>query len=64
MSKQYVNNGIVSDEKQDLQRCNHCCSVFDEALTSCPTCHREDALMFPYTTLPSDQRVTQDGKPI
>jgi hypothetical protein len=35
----------------EKQRCNHCMSVFDEALTSCPECGRDDALMYPFEPL-------------
>lgn len=32
----------------DLQRCNNCDAVFDEELTSCPNCGRDDCLMYPF----------------
>ena len=32
-----------------VQRCNHCMSIFDEALTACPNCGKDDALMHPFT---------------
>lgn len=34
------------------QKCNHCESVFDEAFTACPTCGRDDALMYPFESMP------------
>ena len=37
-----------------VQRCNHCMSVFNEALTSCPTCGKDDALMSPFQPLPNN----------
>ena len=32
----------------ELQRCNDCMSVFDEDLTRCPSCGRDDCLMYPF----------------
>ena len=32
----------------DKQRCNWCDAIFDEELTSCPNCGRDDCLMFPF----------------
>lgn len=31
----------------EKQRCNDCMAVFDEELTACPNCGRDDCLMFP-----------------
>ena len=31
----------------DFQKCNNCDSVFDENLTVCPVCGRDDCLMYP-----------------
>lgn len=32
----------------DKQRCNDCGAVFDEELTACPKCGRDDCLMYPF----------------
>jgi len=32
----------------EQQRCNNCMSTFDEELTECPDCGRDDALMYPF----------------
>ncbi len=45
------------EEREDKQRCNHCMSVFDEELTECPTCGRDDALMCPFVSSDEDMEV-------
>jgi rRNA maturation endonuclease Nob1 len=32
----------------EQQRCNNCMSIFNEELTECPDCGRDDALMYPF----------------
>ena len=35
------------EEGVKIQRCNHCMATFDESLTKCPECEKDDALMYP-----------------
>lgn len=37
------------------QRCNDCMSVFDEDLTECPECGRDDCLMFPFEPIKEEE---------
>jgi len=36
------------DDEPDQQRCNHCMTISDAELPTCPKCGRDDALMFPF----------------
>ena len=39
------------DWAYEFQRCNNCMSVFEETLTACPKCFRDDCLMYPLIDL-------------
>ena len=39
------------EDEGELQRCNWCNAIFDEELTSCPNCGRDDCLMYPFEEL-------------
>jgi len=52
------------DETDDKQRCNDCMSVFDEGLSECPVCGRDDCLMYPFEPSEEDIHVDEDGERI
>lgn len=45
----------TENEGEETQRCNHCMSVFDESLASCPVCGKDDALMYPHKQAGPDE---------